>query len=76
MLRQAAERYVLRVIGNQLGVPTSVELIADVMPHAIRVTVTNPDLSGTYHLEAGGETMLAWLFAIRDRNRPPGWLVD
>jgi len=53
MPRLAAEHDALRVIDNQFGVSTGVELIADVTAHAIRATVTNPDFAGTYHLAAG-----------------------
>lgn len=56
MLRLAAERERLTVIADQIGAPTGAELIADVSAHAIRATLRNPALTGTYHLAAGGET--------------------
>lgn len=58
MLRLAAERDELRVVADQVGAPTSANLIADVTAHAVRdamgekTTVTD----GIYHLVAGGET--------------------
>lgn len=59
MLRLARERDQLRVVADQVGAPTSAELIADVTALAIyRLTNhQNPaQLSGTYHLVASGET--------------------
>ncbi|WP_374265762.1 dTDP-4-dehydrorhamnose reductase [Zoogloea sp.] len=56
MLKLAAERDVLTIIDDQHGAPTGAELLADVTAHAARMTLANPDLAGTYHLAAGGET--------------------
>ncbi len=56
MLRLAAERDALTIIDDQHGAPTGAELLADVTAHAARMTLANPDLAGTYHLAAGGET--------------------
>jgi len=56
MLRLAAEREQLTVIDDQLGAPTGADLIADVSAHAIRSTLANRDLCGTYHLAAAGLT--------------------
>ena len=56
MLRLAQERERLTVIDDQHGAPTGADLIADVTAHAIRVVEQNPQLSGLYHLVAGGET--------------------
>lgn len=56
MLRLAAERDQLRVIDDQIGAPTGAELLADVTAHALRSCIANPDLAGTYHLVADGET--------------------
>lgn len=57
MLRLAKERAELGVINDQIGAPTSAELIADCTAHAIR-TVSNQgsSLAGIYHLAASGET--------------------
>ena len=58
MLRLAADREELRVVGDQTGAPTSAELIADATALCIYRTRVQPDdtYSGIYHLVAGGET--------------------
>jgi len=56
MLRLAADRERLTVIADQIGAPTGAELIADVSAHAVRSLRARPELSGTYHLAAAGET--------------------
>jgi dTDP-4-dehydrorhamnose reductase len=56
MLRLAQERERLTVIDDQHGAPTGADLIADVTAHAIRTALQQPQLSGLYHLVAGGET--------------------
>jgi dTDP-4-dehydrorhamnose reductase len=56
MLRLAVERDNLSVINDQFGAPTGAELLADATAHAIRVALQRPDVSGLYHLVAGGQT--------------------
>ena len=56
MLKLAQERDSLNVINDQFGAPTGADLLADVTAHAIRSALLRPDLSGLYHLVAGGET--------------------
>ena len=56
MLRLAKEREQLTVIDDQIGAPTGADLLADVTAHAIRTAQARPELSGLYHLVAGGET--------------------
>lgn len=56
MLRLAGERERLAVIADQIGAPTGADLIADVTAHALRTALSRPELSGTYHLVASGET--------------------
>lgn len=60
MLRLAKERDELRVIADQIGAPTSAELIADTTALILQRLIVDPELaahaSGTYHLVASGET--------------------
>ena len=58
MLRLAADRESLNVVGDQFGAPTSAELIADVTAIALRQIVdsNDPNFSGIYNLAASGET--------------------
>ncbi|MDF3863365.1 dTDP-4-dehydrorhamnose reductase [Pseudomonas denitrificans (nom. rej.)] len=59
MLRLAADRDELRVVADQIGAPTSAELIADVTAQALSALRhhSQPEqLAGVYHLAAGGET--------------------
>ena len=55
MLRLARERDSLNVIDDQIGAPTGADLLADVTAHAIRTALQRPEVSGLYHLVAGGE---------------------
>lgn len=56
MLKLARERDSLSVIDDQIGAPTGADLLSDVTAHAIRAARQRPELSGLYHLVAGGET--------------------
>lgn len=56
MLRLARERDSLSVIDDQVGAPTGADLLADITAHALRTALPRPDVSGLYHLVAGGET--------------------
>jgi dTDP-4-dehydrorhamnose reductase len=56
MLKLAAERDRLTVINDQIGAPTGADLLADVTGHALRAALLRPQLSGTYHVAAAGET--------------------
>jgi len=60
MLRLAAEREELNVVADQIGAPTSAELIADVSALMLQRLIHDEALaakaSGIYHLVAQGET--------------------
>lgn len=56
MLRLAAERDGLNVVGDQIGAPTGAELIADVTAHCARQSLARGGAGGVYHLAAAGET--------------------
>ncbi len=56
MLRLAKERDRLTVINDQTGAPTGADLLADVSAHMLRTAVQTPQVQGTYHVAAEGET--------------------
>ena len=56
MLRLAGERETLSVIYDQIGAPTSAELLADVTAHVIRSLSEGRGEEGTFHCVAKGET--------------------
>ena len=56
MLKLAAERDALSVIDDQIGAPTGADLLADISAHALRAVQHDPQLGGTYHAVAAGET--------------------
>ncbi len=60
MLRLAKDKTELRVVGDQIGAPTSATLIANITAMAVRrLGRPNGPESGLYHLVAGGEVSRA-----------------
>jgi dTDP-4-dehydrorhamnose reductase len=56
MLRLAKERDKMSVIDDQFGAPTGADLLADLTALAVREARRRPELAGTYHAVASGET--------------------
>ena len=56
MLRLAQERDRLTVIDDQVGAPTGADMLADLTALALREARGRPDIGGTYHAVASGET--------------------
>ncbi|HEX7638717.1 MAG TPA: dTDP-4-dehydrorhamnose reductase [Burkholderiaceae bacterium] len=56
MLRLAAAKTELNVIDDQVGAPTGADLLADLTAHMARAARATPELAGTYHAVAAGET--------------------
>jgi dTDP-4-dehydrorhamnose reductase len=55
MLRLAAERDRLDIVDDQVGAPTSADLLADATAHAIVSALADTKKCGTYHVAASGE---------------------
>ena len=76
MLRLAAERDRLTVIDDQIGAPTSAELLADVTAHALRCAIARPELAGVYHCVAAGQTSWhAYARFVLEQARQLGWAL-
>ncbi len=76
MLRLAGEREALSVINDQVGAPTSAELLADVTAHALRAATANPQLAGLYHCVAAGETTwYGYCQYVLEQAQAQGWTL-
>lgn len=74
MLRLARERDELRVVGDQVGAPTSAAWIADA---SARIVARGVPASGTWHLVAAGETSWhGFAEAIMDEALAAGLLAS
>lgn len=56
ILRLAKERETLSIVDDQIGAPTGADQIADITALALRHATKNTNVSGLYHLAAGGAT--------------------
>lgn len=56
IVRRAMTHERLAVVDDQVGAPTGADLVADVTAHALRAALARPELGGTYHVAAAGET--------------------
>lgn len=54
--RLASQQTTLNMIADQMGAPTSAELLADITAYAIRQTLTEKHVCGLYHIAPKGET--------------------
>jgi dTDP-4-dehydrorhamnose reductase len=79
MLRLGQERESLSVIADQIGAPTSAELLADVTAHVLRTVVRQDDgaaLAGLYHCVAAGETSWhGYASYVLEQARALGWPI-
>jgi dTDP-4-dehydrorhamnose reductase len=76
MLRLATERETLNVIADQVGAPTSAELLADLSAHAIATALGHPAVAGLYHCAAGGETSWhGYASYVLEQARALGWAL-
>jgi len=76
ILRLAGQRDTLQVVDDQIGSPTGADLLADTTAHAVRAVTQTPELAGTYHVAASGET--SWYEYARfviESARARGWTL-
>ena len=73
MLALAAQRERLTVIDDQIGAPTGADLLADLTAHALRSALVRPELQGTYHAVAAGQTSWhGYAFHVIEQARAAG----
>ena len=79
MLKLAQERDTLSVVSDQVGAPTSANLLATVTTQIVRVLAEQPDTDprwGLYHLVAGGHTNWhAYACYVIAQARQAGWPI-
>jgi len=74
ILRRAGLGQALQVVDDQFGAPTSAQLLADVTAHALRAAMSRPELAGTYHCAAAGQTSWhGYACYLVDQARAMGW---
>jgi len=79
MLKLAQERDTLSVVSDQVGAPTSANLLATVTTQILRALAEQPDTDprwGLYHLVAGGQTNWhAYACYVIAQARKAGWPI-
>lgn len=79
MLKLGQERDALTIVSDQVGAPTSAELIAKVTAQVLTIMLSGPagpqdPRWGTYHLVASGETnWFAYAQYVFEKARAQGW---
>jgi dTDP-4-dehydrorhamnose reductase len=76
MLRLATERETLNVIADQVGAPTSAELLADISAQVLTNVLHRPAHAGLYHCAANGETSWhGYASYVLEQARALGWAL-
>lgn len=74
VLQMAARQPQMRIVDDQIGAPTSADLIADVTAQALRQARLQPAVSGLYHLAAAGAVSRhAYAQYLVEQARRLGW---
>jgi dTDP-4-dehydrorhamnose reductase len=80
MLKLAQERDTLNVVADQVGAPTSANLIASVTTHILQTLIEQPSTDsrwGLYHLVASGHTNWhAYASYVIAQARAAGWPIQ
>ncbi len=56
ILGLARQQKTLNIVADQLGAPTGADWLADVTSHTMAAVISQPELSGVYHVAPRGET--------------------
>ncbi|OZI72147.1 dTDP-4-dehydrorhamnose reductase [Bordetella genomosp. 12] len=76
VLRLAASAARMRMVDDQIGAPTSADLVADVTALALRQALARPAVGGLYHLAAAGAVSRhAYAQYVIEQARRLGWAV-
>lgn len=76
MLDLAAREAPIRVVDDEVGVPTPASLVADVTAHLLRALPRAPGLQGLYHCVAGGAvSRLDYAAFVLAQARARGWVL-
>jgi dTDP-4-dehydrorhamnose reductase len=76
MLRLATDRETLNVIADQVGAPTSAELLADISAQILANVLYRPAHAGLYHCAASGEASWhGYASYVLEQARTLGWVL-